>query len=244
MRYRTVTVFTVILVCAALAAGFFLWRLRLSEMRTAVGWEEDFNSVSRSGRPVIPKGWRRQKKLGTKSAVFSAEKDKKNGLSFLHMEADKASATLLCKPGNVDLKKTPVLKWRWRATVLPEDADGRIKDKDDQAIGIYVGTGSVLNQKAISYRWDTETPKGAEGSCDYGDGTVKVKWFTLRNKQDAGSGRWFVEKRDCAEDFKTAWGFYPKKIYLVISCNSQYTGTKAAADLDWIEFMSTSGNNG
>jgi hypothetical protein len=244
MKHRTVIVSIVILVCAALAAGFLLWRSKISETREAVEWREDFNSASRSGRSIIPKGWRRQKKFGTKSAVFSVEKDKKNGSSFLHMEADKASATLLCKPDNVNLKKTPLLKWRWRATVLPEGADGRAKDKDDQAIGIYVGTGSVLNQKAISYRWDTETPKGAEGFCDYGDGTVKVKWFTLRDKEDAGNGRWIVEKRDCAEDFKTAWGFYPKKVYLGVSCNSQYTGTKAVADLDWIEFISSSGNNG
>ena len=94
----------------------------------------------------------------------------------------------------------------------------------------------MLNKKTISYRWDTETPDGTEGNCVYGDGTIDVKWFTLRNKEEAGNGKWYTEERNCAEDFKKAWGFYPKRVFLSVSCNSQYTGTKAAADLDWIEF--------
>jgi len=138
------------------------------------------------------------------------------------------------------LQETPFLKWQWRVKTLPKGADGRNKKMDDQAIGIYVGTGSLLNNKSVSYRWDTDTPKGAEGNCVYGRGVIKVKWFTLRNAEDAKEGRWFTETRNVAEDFKKAWGFYPKKFYLSVSCNSQYTGTRAIADLDWIKFISIS----
>jgi hypothetical protein len=154
------------------------------------------------------------------------------------MKAERASASLVTRVDDVDLDKTPILKWRWRARVLPEEADGRLKNKDDQAIGIYVGTGSALNNKSVSYRWDTKTPKGAEGDCVYGLGAVKVKWYTLRNGQDAKDGGWFTEERDVAADFEKAWGFCPDKIYLSVSCNSQYTDSSASADLDWIEFAS------
>ena len=121
---------------------------------------------------------------------------------------------------------------------MPEGADGRIKAKDDQAIGIYVGAGSALNNKSVSYRWDTETPRGAEGNCAYNLGRTKVKWYTLRSKNDTRDDQWFIEERNVAEDFKEAWGFYPQIIYLSVSCNSQYTNSSAVADLGWIEFFS------
>jgi hypothetical protein len=198
-------------------------------------WKEDFVSVPSYGRAAIPEGWVLRKKPGTKSAIFSAMKDPQRGLSFLRMKADSASASLITRLDGIDIKKTPLLKWRWRATRLPNGADGRVESKDDQAIGIYIGSGSPLNNKSVSYRWDTETPKGAKGSSAYGLGWIKVKWFTLRNKKDCKKGRWFTEERNVAEDFKDAWGFYPATVYLSISCNSQYTGSTASAELNWIE---------
>ncbi len=205
-----------------------------------VGWKEEFTPVPGAGKVVLPKGWAVRGKLGTKQAVFSLATDPKESNSFLHMEADKASASLISRVKGVDIKKTPLLRWRWRARTLPEGADGRRKARDDQAIGIYVGAGSTLNNRSISYRWDTETPKGAEGNCSYGSGFVKVKWYTLRNKEDAADGRWFIEERNVAEDFKKAWGFSPTEVYVSVSCNSQYTDSRAAADLEWIEFVSRS----
>ncbi|MFH1877808.1 MAG: DUF3047 domain-containing protein [Candidatus Omnitrophota bacterium] len=201
-------------------------------------WREDFGDASiTAGDDVMP-GWKRKKKPGTKAAVFSLAREVEGG-SYLHMEADKASASLVAVINGVDLNKTPFLRWRWRVTELPRGADGRIKAADDQAIGIYLGSGSLLKNKSVSYRWDTETPRGAHGKCAYGGGTIKVKWYTLRNKEDAADGQWYIEERNAAEDFKNAWGFYPDKMYLSVSCNSQYTGSTAAADLDWIEFSSS-----
>jgi hypothetical protein len=198
------------------------------------GWLEDFTSGQAAG--ALPNGWVVQGKPGTKPADFHIERDAKAGASFLHMEADKASASIIARLEGVDIRKTPYLRWRWRVKTLPEGADGRVRGRDDQAIGIYVGTGSTLSNKSVSYRWDTETPKDAEGNAAYGMGVIKVKWHTLRNRDDALDGRWIVEERNVTEDFEDAWGFYPQEIYLSISCNSQYTGSRAAADIEWIGF--------
>jgi hypothetical protein len=199
------------------------------------GWVENFGNAG-SGLLTIPAGWMVENKPGTALADFSVRRDEKAGGAFLHMEADKASASIITRLNGVDLNKTPYLRWRWRIKTLPEGADGRFGTKDDQAIGIYVGTGSTLSNKSVSYRWDTRTPKGAEGSASYGLGIIKVKWITLRNEEDAAGGQWITEERNVAEDFEKAWGFYPDEVYLSVSCNSQYTGSKAGADLDWIGF--------
>jgi hypothetical protein len=46
----------------------------------------------------------------------------------------------------IDLTKTPILTWKWRAHELPKDGDGRKSEKDDQACGIYIGTGNILSK--------------------------------------------------------------------------------------------------
>ncbi|MFA6078258.1 MAG: DUF3047 domain-containing protein [Candidatus Omnitrophota bacterium] len=226
-----------ITVCAAIFAILAVLYPGIFKKRgAAAAWREEFTAAPAMVTSPLPDEWKVQKKPGTRSAVFSLKTDPAKGDSFLHMEADNASASIIRSIDNVDISKTPVLRWRWRAVELPVDADGRVKTKDDQAIGIYAGAGSKLNNKSISYRWDTITPKGSEGNCAYGMGTIKVKWYTLRNKEDLEPGKWYAEERNVAEDFKNAWGVYPDKIYLSVSCNSQYTKSRAEADLDHIEF--------
>lgn len=227
----------IIIICAVFAAASVFLRLEIFKKEPAVTLREEFIPGPKAATGSLPAGWELKRKPGTKPAVFSIKNHPGQGGFFLHMEADRASSSLITRIDGVDIKKTPFLRWRWRATVLPAGADGRVRSRDDQAIGIYVGSGSKLNNKSVSYRWDTRTPRGAEGNCAYGMGTIKVRWYTLRNKEDLKDNKWFIENRNVAEDFKNAWGFYPEKIYLSVSCNSQYTNSQAVADLDWIEFI-------
>lgn len=189
-------------------------------------WKEDFNTISKS--------WKVKTKPGTNAAEFTVEKSQDGQSSWLVMTADKASSTLGTEISTIDLNKTPIIKFKWRATILPEGADGRNPDKDDQAIGIYIGEGGMLSQKSIAYRWETDTPAGSEGNAKYAGGVVKVKWFALRTKTEADGVTFYEEERNVAEDFKKAYGYIPEKFTIGISCNSNYTKTKAAAQLDWI----------
>lgn len=193
------------------------------------GWRDEFKAMSSS--------WEVRGKPGVKSAVFKISQPADGDGSCLVMKADQASASLLMKLDTADLHQTPILRWRWRVTTFPRNADGRKADKDDQAIGIYVNAGSLFNQRSIAYRWETDTPVGAEGTVTYAGGLVKVKWFCLRNQKNGDGKTFLIEKRNVAEDFKKAFGFIPKKIGVGISCNSQYTASQAAAELDWIELV-------
>ncbi len=205
-------------------------------------WREDFEAKNKEGD--LPAGW---EVFGTKWGVnktcfeLKNKKEKKEPvasiLGVLKIFADKATGALFCEAYKyVDLKKTPIMRWRWHVNKFPKGGDGRKSDCDDQAIAIYVGADDWMVKKSISYRWETETPQGLEGSISYGGGAVKVKWFCLRNKK-TGTGKWVTEERNIAEDFKKAFGFIPKEFVLSIGANSQNTQSESLAFIDYIEFL-------
>jgi hypothetical protein len=186
---------------------------------------------------TIPPDWIVRGKPFTRASVFEIQNNPAvPGHQWLSVTSEKASASLLSNfPLPVDLKKTPIVRWRWRATVLPPGADGRDPDKDDQVIGLYVSSGTRFKQQSIAYRWETQTPVGSEGTVQYAN-LFAVKWFTIRNESHADGETFFIEERNVAEDFEKTFGSIPDQIGIGISCNSQYTDSKSAAQLDWIEF--------
>ena len=163
-------------------------------------------------------------------------KDPETGVNILKLESDKESGTIHYYKlvGKLDLKKTPIMRWKWKVVKLPTGGDARDNEKDDQAIGLYVGYGRVF-QKSVSYRWETDTPVGAEGKVTY-TRVVSVHWHCIRNK-DSAMGKWFVDERNLAEDFKKDFGEVPTDTITLISINSQYTSSKAEAYLEYIEFL-------
>ncbi len=186
---------------------------------------------------TIPPGWSVEGKPFTKASIFEVQNNPAApGHQWLSVTSEKASASLLSSyPLSVDLNKTPIIRWRWRATVLPPGADGRNPDKDDQVIGLYISSGNRFRQQSIAYRWETQTPVDSEGTVRYAN-LFAVKWFTVRNENHVDGETFFIEERNVAEDFKNTFGTVPDEIGIGISCNSQYTGSKSEAQLDWIEF--------
>ncbi len=157
------------------------------------------------------------------------------GGHVLRMTADRASGALLVPVAGVDLERTPILRWRWRVIEWPADADGRRPDRDDQAIGLYIATDGLFRRTSLAYRWETLTPIGATGVASYAGGMVRVHWMALRNRESGTD--FLVEERNVAADWRAMTGGPPPKTFAIsISCNSQYTGSRAAAELDWLEF--------
>jgi DUF3047 family protein len=191
-------------------------------------WREEFSA--------LPPGWEVRTVPGTAVATFRADPSGADGAGVLVMEADNASATFATQLKGMDLRRTPLLRWRWRVLEFPRDADGRVKARDDQAIGIYVSYGGILGQRSIAYRWETNTPVGTEGDATYGAGLVKVHWIAMRNQND-GAGQFRIDERNVADDFQRVFGFVPTDPIIAVTTNSQYTATRAVAELDWIELM-------
>lgn len=187
-----------------------------------------------------PDSWTYRGKFVTPAPRYTLVHDPESGDQVLHIVAEKGSGVLMYDISKIDLNKYPVIRWRWRVHTLPAGADARIREKDDQAVAIYIGTGR-LTQKSISYTWQTETPKGSEGVSVYNK-VVTTYWYTIRNKTD-GCGVWYVEERDLRDDLTKKLGKVPEELALTISVNSQYTGTRASVELDYIEFLEDTKNN-
>ncbi len=208
-----------------------IFGLAAAQITFAQGWRQSFGTM--------PRDWETQGKPGVAKAAFTCGfEDGTNRV--LRMTSDKASSTFKSGKLSVDLTKTPVMRWRWKAVALPEGADGRKTDRDDQAIGLYVSAGGMFSQQSVALRWETDTPKGTEGRAKYAAGVVSICWECVRNKSDLATNGWYVDEANVADIFKKAFGEIPSRIGVGVSCNSQYTGTKAEALLDWVEFVPAS----
>lgn len=201
------------------------------------GWVEDFapdNNIN--GEKTVADWSREGGVLFTPKTRFFLREDKHaDAQSVLVIESKKSSAVFACDlSGKVDLNKTPVLRWRWRVKKLPPFADGRHRHKDDQAVGIYIGTGNAFNQKSIAYRWETETPAGHWGKTVYSN-VMNVFFLSVRNKDD-GLNVWYEESRNVRDDFIKKFGFVPDKFAIVICGNSQNSKSEALAEIDYIGF--------
>lgn len=188
----------------------------------------------------MPSDWDVKGVPGRDKAVFTAGYEDGTN-KVLRMTSDNATATLKSGKLGVDLNKTPIMRWRWKIVKLPDGADGSNEKLDDQAIGLYVSAGSMLRQKSVAYRWETDTPTGVTGRAKYAAGVVSLFWISVRNKDDVADKTdddgWRIDTAHVAEDFKKAFDEIPSSVGLGISCNSQFTGTKAEALLDWVEFL-------
>jgi hypothetical protein len=224
-------------IAAALLCAFSLSSFAGDAPGKGKGFRVDFSDYKLADDPSqCPKGWSFQGKWGAPSAFLYVIKDPVTGAKVLKMDSDKAMGSILFSlVDKLDLSKTPIMRWKWKVVTLPATADGREPSKDDQAIGIYVGCGRIL-RKTVSYRWETETPLNAEGNATYGAGMVSVKWHCVRNKESP-LNTWLVDERNLAEDFKRDFGEVPKDTAMNVSINSQYTGTKAEAYLEYVEFL-------
>ena len=187
-------------------------------------------------------GWKLDAtKFGVPKTKFYVEPEESaEDKQVLVIDSKKATGCILYDLSDkVDLQKTPIMRWRWRVKTLPDGADGRDEDKDDQAVAIYIGTNALLGKRSIAYRWETDTPKDYAGEVKYAGGLMRVKYFVVENKETP-AGEWVTEERNVAEDFKAAYGSVPKKFAISVCGNSQYTKTDTRAEIDYIEFVAKS----
>ncbi len=183
----------------------------------------------------LPHGWKSRNKKMTKKAelIYHVEVEGNNAYLRAHSRAD---AIQIGKKVNVDLKKYPILTWKWKVDKLCDGADERYKNTGDSPAAIYVvfPTWKKWNPKAIKYVWSASAlPIGFRTKSPYASNT---KIVVLRNK-NSPLHKWIKEKVDVLKDYQHFFGKKLKHVKLIgIMTDSDNTKTEAIASYDDIVF--------
>ena len=204
--------------------------------------------VSKFISPVMPAGLPEGWSLDKKNGAPSMKMEKEGNTFYLHLTSPGNSSFGVRKEARIDVKKFPILCWRWKVNKLPRGGDVRKTSTDDQAIQVYVafketGFPSVLNTPVIGYIWDNEAPKGWSGRSKQFGGD-KLRYIVLRNRTDQ-TGQWYTERRNLYQDYKKLFGEIksgePQGLTtgLQIHINSQRTKSMADSLIGEIYFSDT-----
>jgi len=176
----------------------------------------------------VPRGWQLQEKFG--KADFAVIKD--GDLNAIRFRSADTSFSLQ-KEVNVDLKKFPMLTWKWKVTKLPARGDFRRSKTDDQAAQLFLAFSKT---KAIVYIWDTTVPQGTMGNAA-APFFMSIKAVVVRSGA-ADMGKWLTEVRNVYDDYKKLFRDEPAEVAGVrLQINSQHTETSAESYFADVVFM-------
>ncbi|WP_344764337.1 DUF3047 domain-containing protein [Actimicrobium antarcticum] len=175
--------------------------------------------------------------------------------TVLKAEADK-SMSVLAHTIRVDLKKTPLLRWRWKISGPVKSADMTKKSGDDYAGRVYVlfdypvdklsfatraklklGEaiyGQKIPTAALNYVWDNRQPIGTLQANTYTD---RARMLVIESGSDK-AGQWVTETRDVAADFRAAFGEdAPDVVVVAVATDTDNTGEQVTAWYGDLQFL-------
>ena len=116
-----------------------------------------------------------------------------------------ASASGYIAKGKIDLTKTPVLTWRWKADAIYPGINEREKGGDDFPARVYVvrdGGFAIWRTRSLVYTWSSTQPVGSDWPNPYASQAHHVALQSGLSKL----GQWQTESRDLRADFKRYFG--------------------------------------
>jgi len=182
----------------------------------------------------IPAGWHGVEQGGS---AYDMTIVADAGRTVLHLKSTNGSISIRKDiKGKIDLKKTPILEWSWKAIILPKGGDSRDEDKGDMAVQLYVTCPRFLaavRSRTIGYVWDTTAPQGTIVRWK----AVSAAVLVVIRSGPGDLGNWVTERRNIYEDFKTIYGEYPDDpAAIFIVSNSNKTNSTAESYMGPILF--------
>lgn len=218
--------FSIILPPSSFSAELFLRKAKNSVEVS------NFTNTSPQSEPNgLPKDW--------KLRVWRGEPDvkilNKDGKGFLRLRSQKASVSVY-RNFKLDLRNFPNLKWRWKVTQLPKNADARIVNRDDQAAGIYVifpRFPSMINSRFLAYIWETSAPVG---TVMRNRRNPMIHYIVVRS----GKGKlnqWITEERNVLNDYRKVFKQEPPMVGgVALLIDTDDTRSQAESFFAQIEF--------
>lgn len=129
----------------------------------------------------------------------------------------------------IDLRRTPVLSWRWRVDGILDVPDERAKAGDDFAARLYAvapGEGLFGRAFAICYVWANRAAAGDSWPNPF---TGHVRTLAV-DSGAGGAGTWREHRRDVVADFRELFGREVERLEgIALMTDSDNSGLAAAA---------------
>ena len=167
--------------------------------------------------------WKVETVWNTKKTSYSFIKE--NGKSFLMGKSVNAASGLLHKI-KIDPKSYPVIRWSWKIDHTVKKGNERTKTGHDFAVRLYVvfPRGLFSRTRAIEYVWGNVMTKGETLRSPYSSNAVMI----AVNSGNELAGKWVTNRRNYADDYRTAFGEDPPKVgAIAIMTDSDNTGETA-----------------
>lgn len=168
-------------------------------------------------------GWKEETIWNTRKSHYSIIKE--NGKSVLMGKSVNAASGLLHKI-TIDPKNYPVIRWSWKIDHTVKKGNERTKDGHDFAARLYVvfPRGLFSRTRAIEYVWGNVMTRDESLRSPYSNNAVMI----AVNSGNELAGKWVTNRRNYAEDYRTAFGEEPPKVgAIAIMTDSDNTGETA-----------------
>ena len=177
------------------------------------------------GRPGIPEGWTGHS-WGSPKYDFAVAADGPNRVLRLRSRGDNST---ISKEIKIDVRKLPVLTWRWKMVTLPAGGDCRRRAADDEAGQVYVAFSrfpAAIRSRIIGYVWDATAPAG---TIVKSESSSLVTYVVVRSGT-AELGRWVDEVRNVYDDYTRIYGEAPAEDVGAVSVAIDSNDTRSSAE--------------
>jgi hypothetical protein len=210
-------------------------------------------SVSEPGAP-LPAGWKNLPVVNGKAMTqYTLVRDDRTTV----LQADAVqSASALMHEGNIDLNRTPVVAWRWKAEGPIEGADNSVGSKEDapaRLVFFFDGDKSKLSlmdrasmnlakhlggqevpYATLMYIWSTTA---APGSVIANPHTDRVQMIVVSG-QPGDAGKWQSLRRNIVQDYEKVFHETPGRVTAYgLLTDTDNTGSTTRARYGDIQFL-------
>lgn len=153
----------------------------------------------------VPTGWEVQsfRSIPKRTEYAFVENE---GTVVLQAISEASSSGYTRRVEGLELRRTPLLRWRWRVDEAVQNADITQENGDACSARVYVTFGRVLlTTRALCYAWTSAPEAGSLVTSPIVDAVKNI----VVQDSTAPLNQWLQEERNVFQDFRDAFGETP-----------------------------------
>jgi ABC-type transporter MlaC component len=201
----------------------------VAELRAQNSLLVDDFSNNRIG--TFPVGWKWLPKDENDEKLFKVREERGN--KYLNVQ-DRGDSVIYGMEFKWNIKRYPIISWRWRIHAIPEGGDERFNETNDSAAAVYImyGRNFIGMPKVVKYVWSSTL---AVGVATRRKG-IGRPWSVVAKSGSSGIGVWYKEVFNAVEAYRQTFGGDPPENAIGIAILTDANSTKSYAEADYDDF--------